>query len=237
LNEDILSYLEDQTTISQIINNYELVVPDSIITDPYKTFYNDLVQFDYVYPFDEYNRFGTLKEHVVEYISGVGTQKEALSFVNLDLPPGLKYSGLILLDGVPINSVDILKVNPYLIESASVAQSRVFFGVATFDGLINFKTYKGDRGGYKTNTIFDFTIPGAKSIDYVIRYNQNDQQSLGLQPVIYWNPSLKINTTPLEIQWPKNQVSGDYLLEIKGFTKENELVEYSEVVSINENNQ
>jgi hypothetical protein len=106
------------------------------------------------YNLDDYVRFVTLDEVIREYVEDVRVRwktgkayfrvRDALFNVFFDGDP------LLLIDGVPVNDYNqLLAVNPLKLAAIDVLSHRYYLGPAHGEGLVSFRSYDGDLGGYR----------------------------------------------------------------------------------------
>jgi hypothetical protein len=109
---------------------------------------------DMVYLLDNYVRFTTLEEVLREYVLDVNVRihngKFRLPVYDQIGKIPFNTAPLVLLDGVPAFDFDkLMAYNPLKIRKLEVISRRYHLGANTFDGIINFTTYKGDLPGYE----------------------------------------------------------------------------------------
>jgi hypothetical protein len=103
------------------------------------------------YKLDDYTRFQLMEEVFVEFIPEVrvrtlGGQKVIQVWAPNPLGGFVFQNGkaLALLDGVPVLDHDkILSYDPNLVKRIDIYTHGYFFGARSFDGVVNFVTYKG----------------------------------------------------------------------------------------------
>jgi hypothetical protein len=109
---------------------------------------------DLRYKLDDYVRFVTMDEVIREYVNNVMVRfksgnayfrvRNALFNLFFDDDP------LLLIDGVPVFDPNkILALNPLKIERIDVVSHRYYFGPSITDGIVSFRSYEGDLGGYQ----------------------------------------------------------------------------------------
>lgn len=191
-----------------------------------------------VYKLDDYTRFPVMSEVMIEYITELRFRKldnrQDLQMRWEDSYKTLSFSRgntLLLLDGIPVfDHTKIFNYDPLKVKSISIYGSEFFVGYASFEGLVLFKTYKGDYSGLtfgKNVRIMDFqgalypskfTAGGIAKAD-----NFPDMRSL-----LYWNPQIDLNPgVSNDINIQTSSLPGKYIIIIEGFTENGLPVEYS----------
>lgn len=191
-----------------------------------------------VYKLDDYTRFPVMSEVIIEYITELRFRKldnrQDLQMRWEDSYKTLSFSRgntLLLLDGIPVfDHTKIFNYDPLKVKSISIYGSEFFVGYASFEGLVLFKTYKGDYSGLtfgKNVRIMDFqgalypskfTAGGIAKAD-----NFPDMRSL-----LYWNPQIDLNPgVSNDINIHTSSLPGKYIIIIEGITENGLPVEYS----------
>jgi hypothetical protein len=109
---------------------------------------------DITYSLDDYTRFPTMEEVLVEYVAEVKLIKTRtnIRFEVLNTPYKNYFSSnpLVLLDGVPVfNLKRLLDLDPLKIKKLEVMACKYYYGSASFNGIVSFITYEGDLAGYE----------------------------------------------------------------------------------------
>ena len=119
--------------------------------------YENNLQFEksgIVYKLDEYTRFPTMAEVMIEFIQEARfrtVQGERKLQVRLRDVQGVSYDfedptpALILLDGIPVpDHSKIYNYSPSLIKEIIIYPAKYAFGLVYYNGIVFFKTYQGD---------------------------------------------------------------------------------------------
>jgi len=117
--------------------------------------FKDTVAFygkaDKTYMLDDYTRFPVMEEVLREYVSEVWVRKRKDDFI-LKVVDRIKggvfdEEPLVLIDGVPITTNEMMKINPILVKKLDVITGRFFAGPVTYPGIVSFSTYGNDLNG------------------------------------------------------------------------------------------
>ncbi|MEJ7589652.1 MAG: hypothetical protein WKI04_19030 [Ferruginibacter sp.] len=150
----------------------ETQVENVYVQDKSQTFYlpgvKDTTAFystpDKTYRLDDYTRFITMEEVMREYVTEVRVRKQQESFTYQVMNAASKFffdnNPLVLLDGLPVFDMNkIIDFNPLKIKSVEVVTKKYFSGNNAFEGIVSYRTYKGDLDGFPLE-------PGALVLEY-----------------------------------------------------------------------
>ncbi|KOF02681.1 hypothetical protein OB69_10210 [Roseivirga seohaensis subsp. aquiponti] len=220
-----LAEIRERSIISQLENAYFTPLIDS--SEIENNILPTMNAFNAHYEFDDYVRFRTLKEHLVEYISvaGVRERRGVKRFVVYDLDSNFDFEleSLVLLDGVPVHAPDLLEFSPYRIKSVDIANKRYFLGSYIADGVLSFKTIEGNLGGFEiknNHMAFSLLTPEAES-KTAGGNPLEDLRTPDARIQLLWAPEYEVAEDGVEqIQFNTSDVEGDFELVIEGFTEE-----------------
>jgi len=109
---------------------------------------------DLKYNLDDYTRFVTMDEVIREYVENVRVRlqngKTFFRVRNVLFNLFFDDDPLLLIDGVPVfNGDKMIGINPLKIEKIDVVSHRYYLGPSITDGIVSFRSYDGDLGGYQ----------------------------------------------------------------------------------------
>lgn len=151
-----------------------------------------------VYNLDDYTRFPTMTDVIREYVRGLrirryGKQADIQvlwesSIANFGFTEGY---ALALLDGVPVRDHKLLvEMDPLLVRQIVVYPRQFAMNNFIFDGIVEFRTYKGDMGGITPGG--NVKIISHKGVEYPLAFFGNRVAGSINYPnynsTIYWNP-------------------------------------------------
>ena len=109
-----------------------------------------------VYEMDDYTRFPTMRETIVEYVREVHIRRQDGEPV-LKLVSGKSFesyssmlggNALVLVDGVPVSEHGrVLDLNPALLRRICIYPYDVSTGSCIYSGVVNFISFRGDMAG------------------------------------------------------------------------------------------
>lgn len=191
---------------------------------------------DKVFVLDNYTRFSTMEDVVVEIIAFVRfrkiDKKRYLTTMTDDLTGYSQGNTLVLLDGVPIaDHDDIYNYNPDLVKQIDIYRSRFVFGGCYFSGIVNFKTFTNDLPAYKldiSSQLLTYETPQAYRHFYVPDYSDENKRKSRLpdfRHTLLWEPELQTHgKATIEIPFITSDLTGDFKVTIEGITQTGEVV-------------
>ena len=234
--DELLSYLEQESLNNQLkiafsINN-EIEYRDTFLLRSRK----NLPIPNVIYQLDEYTRFPVMEEVFRELIKNVYVRKNredySLKILDTENDEYLNQNPLILLDGLPIFDVTkIMKINPLLIKSIEVINSRSFIGESVFEGVIYLNSYKGDYAEYvidnKYNEMNYYHIDG--NINFVTpNYSNSDfihSRMPDFRNPLFWNPYIRIDQGSFKnIDFFTSDDEGIYEIEVTGVWEDGSII-------------
>ena len=221
--------LTDNSIAAQVVNKYngprlrQLHFP-AVDTS---TFY---YKADYSYLLDDYTRFTTMEEVLREYVIYMLVQKRSSRFhlplYDLVNQTMFEDDPLILLDGVPVFDINkLMAVDPLKIRKLDMVHRRYFYGVAFFDGIMNWTTYKGDLGGYTLDphaTVVDYEGLQLEREFYAPSYAEGQAPESHLpdfRNVLYWSPTVPVDPQGKgQLSFYTSDIPGKYVVVVEGLT-------------------
>lgn len=158
---------------------------------------------DRFYDLDEYTKFSTINEILIEFVKGVKRRKyQGVNNLYTFESETRRYStwpALVLLDGMPVYDIDeILMYDAHLVKYVQIYNGRYTFGNSCCQGVISFITHKGRLSNYKLDA-------GSHLVSYA--FPQNRPAFVNLtgdeSGVIYWNPC--VETEQVRVQIPREK--------------------------------
>jgi hypothetical protein len=185
---------------------------------------------DEKYFLDNYTRFTTIEEVLREYVIMADVKKREgefhYSLFDLANHQMFKKDPLVLLDGVPVFDLNkFMLVDPLKLNKLEVINRKYFLGRFSFDGILNWTSYKGDMADYEIGahaTVIDYDGLQLEREFYSPAYTTEDQQSSHIpdfRNVLLWSPHIKIaGGSSKEINFFTSDLPGKYIVLIQGIT-------------------
>ncbi len=229
---------------NQIENSYFQFRPDSILSiSPIQFFYNKKKE---VYNLDDYTRFRSLQETVLEIIKDVsanrvGQDNYVLRVKGFDYTTTTNLLPLILLDGVLIQDHNaILGFDAREIKDITVLRHKFVVGPEIFQGALVLSTENGN--GFDQlldpNSVSEIFKPQPNKNYFVQRYDgANNITSSSRLPddrlQLLWLPKLRLTGKSGTLDFFTSDVEGEFEIHLEGFTQEHEPVSIRKSIFVN----
>lgn len=227
ISPEIAQSLEERSIANQIENAYSTHKKDSIVeTKPSEPFYGSLSK---EYILDNFNRFPTLKETIIEVIDGMYYKERngiySLHVRDYDDKMELSVPALVLVDGLLIQDInDLLKHKAENFYKIDIVKGGYYFGPLQCNGIIAFTTKKFD---YENNLKGDFitypTIlrPAPKKIYFQPNYQNNPSARIpDFRYQLLWNPEVELTNLENNFSLYTSDVKGSFEIRVDGITNE-----------------
>ncbi|WP_273567020.1 hypothetical protein [Maribacter halichondriae] len=241
ISPDMEETIVQRSVYNQIENGYYSVKPDSILSINKKDPFDGGVPE--IFMLDDYTRFNTLRETLVEIVENVWVKK---------LPSGKytfwvkednesyddSYAGdppLVLVDGVFIpNHDDLLDFNARTVEKMSILRDPLIMGYKKYHGMVAIETTNGDF--LETEQAKDIanqsmTLPAPKKNYFKQRYQDSDndyERIPDFRYQLFWEPEVAVQGEQLAYEFYTSDIPGEYEIVLEGFTS------YGKPISVRE---
>ena len=110
-----------------------------------------------VYVLDDYTRFTTMEEVLVEFVSELRARRRSDGARDIKVrlsdnatPQFSQVQTLMMIDGVPVfDQQKIMDYDPLLVESIHIYPQTYYIGTRSFEGIANFVTYRHNLPGFR----------------------------------------------------------------------------------------
>lgn len=180
------------------------------------------------YKLDDYTRFKVLEEVMREYVPGVLVRRrnDGFHFLVVDNVNGGVFTKnpMVLLDGFPVFNINkLMAIDPLTIQKLEVFTSRYMQGAMTYEGLVNYTTYKGDLGGFQPDAnvlVQEYEGLQWQREFYSPRYETAAEKQSRLpdaRNLLYWNPSVATTVDGNKtIEFYTSDQPGKYVVVVQG---------------------
>jgi len=187
------------------------------------------------YDLDEYTRFSTISETILEFINKVRVIKVGdKRRISVFLTEQLRYSPrvLVLLDGVPIyDHEDILNYNPMYIKRINVYDKRYLFGGNDYESIVSFITREGNLPFFQLSSEsqllnYDFPQPTPVflSSDYSADMAKNSRKP-DFRHTLYWNPFVECSKAKnINLSFYTSDLCGAFKVIVEGITSDGKMI-------------
>lgn len=226
LSSDLKSVIEEHSIASQIENTYYAKKADTLAKINYPTLFYEPFVNEYI--LDNYNRFPTIKETIIEVVKEVNynknDEKYALRLNDYDPNTEINEPPLVLIDGLVVQDInELFEYKASDIYKICTINTGYTYGNKLYSGLISFITKKQD---FESKLKGDFIIK--RTIDLPVlkknyfKPNYADKSTLDRIPdyryQLLWLPELDKNTS--NISFYTSDKIGTFEIVIEGFSDE-----------------
>ncbi|TLF44474.1 hypothetical protein [Maribacter aurantiacus] len=223
--------IKERSIQNQLENLFFEAKPDSILSDDnYETYYLGKPEVFYL---DEYTRFPTFEETLLEVIKFAGyreggsrsdyikiTQdvkiyKEALD----NLPAIVLIDGVFILEHEKIKKFDASRIDKISLFRGQLSLGgKIYHGILSIDTLDeNFLEYYNIKNGLVTDLVKPFPVKNY----YKQKYdgdNPNISRIPDYRRLLFWQPHLKINSEIIDLEFFTSDIEGEFEISLNGFT-------------------
>jgi hypothetical protein len=240
LTSDIKYSLQERSIASQIENAYYEKKTDSIAkTTPINSFFNSL---DKEYILDDFTRFSTLKETIIEVVFEMYFKQEnnnySLFLRDYKSETELQQPSLVLVDGLLVQ--DINELFDYKMDNIykiSIVPGGYYYGPKLFNGIINFTTKNNDFISKATGEHI-IKLDNLRPLNKKTYYKQDykDQTKYLRTPdyryQLLWTPELTIENKENSISFYTSDVAGIFEIALEGFTDKGIPISLKETIEV-----
>ncbi|ARK12580.1 hypothetical protein A6C57_20815 [Fibrella sp. ES10-3-2-2] len=196
------------------------------------------------YLLDTYTRFTVLEEVLSEYVPGVYVRRRnghfELRVSNLPYRMIFEEDPLMLLDGVPIYDTDrLMAFSPLKIKSLDVVTRRYMLGNSKQEGIVSFKTYKGDLAGFQLDpraVVLEYDGLQSRREFYAPSYATPEQTASRLpdfRNLLYWNPAVMTSAQgKTSLNFFTSDQEGRYLIVVHALTPDGRFSTTQQTISV-----
>ncbi|MCP2026823.1 hypothetical protein L1276_001967 [Flavobacterium sp. HSC-32F16] len=240
LSSNFNEILKERAIASQIENAYYNITKDSIaLVKDSKKFYDPISK---QYVLDDFNRFPTLKETIIEIVKEMYfTQtkgKYELHLHDYDVNYELSSPALVLVDGLIVQDInELFEYKMSNVYKINIVNGGYFYGTKLFNGLISFTTKNFD---YVSKLDGSFIIkpeilrPLGKKNYYQPDYSDKTKNARipDYRHQLLWLPDFKLKTTEENISFAASDVNGPFEIIVEGFSSSGKPVYTKEIIEV-----
>jgi hypothetical protein len=238
INENLAKLIDLRSKYMQIENAYNSKRQNSNINQNIDntSFFED----DYTtYNLDDYARFKTIKATMVEILKNTWINRKGTNYTFhvKDNSDKLDYNTfpLILIDGYIVdNHNELIDLNPKLVKTISISKNIYQLNSKIYQGVISVKTFKKNYTPVKNNNIVKVDYKKPLTLKKYFSQTYNSDISLKRIPdyrlQLLWQPNIIDNQK--DISFYTSDVTGDFEIDIQGFTNEGKPITIKEYFSV-----
>ncbi len=226
LKRDMAEVIRNRSIHNQIENNYFEVKPDTLIfnrtSDPFE---GELPQ---VYELEDYTRFKTLRETIIEYIEYVWIKKDDDGTDTFYVREPMSREGtyyttdppLVVVDGILVpNHKALLGYDARKIKTIKVLRNKYQLGGQNYQGLVAIETIDNaylENWDSAYGSRFSF-LPTSPRKNY-FRQATPSENIPDFRYQLLWEPTLALNGVAKTYSFLTSTVPGTYEVRLEGFT-------------------
>ena len=195
------------------------------------------------YVLDEYTRFPTFKETIVEILDLVylkqNNGERSIQVVKTSDNYKTGMPPLILIDGRIVQDHQmLLDFQTKKVKKISVDQENRYYSTQLFDGIISIETFDGNIENEDFFNSQDIKIkliePLNKSLYYKQVYDGNEKWDRlpDYRSQLLWEPSLKVSNIKKGLEFFTSDIKGNFEICIEGFTNTGKSISIKEIISV-----
>lgn len=227
MNASMKEAIINRSVQNQIENGFFAVKPDTVrldqLNDPYGGAYIEVVNLD------EYTRFKTLDETIVEVVPNVWTKKnkKGASVFKVrsfdETYEESEFDALVYIDGVLVAKPDdVLDFNTRTVARINTVREKYRMGGKTYFGMVNIETIEGNYFEQISGdgiTKATLTRPKPLKKYYAQTYNAESNHRIpDFRDQLLWLPELDFEGTEMELSFYTSEIAGDYEVVLEGFS-------------------
>ncbi|WP_293297423.1 hypothetical protein [Allomuricauda sp.] len=228
LEKSMKSLIEERSTYNQIENAYFNSKPDTVLlkNDFVPIYGNDFTE----YKLDEYTRFPTFKETLVEIVDNawIATNIEGeesifvRDFQATNMNAG--YAPLVIVDGIVLQDhTDLIGYDINMVESIVLARNQFVVGGQIFQGIFDVKTFDEDFAmSYQQTDLKNIELirPQAQKKYFRQDYSVQSFETIpDFRQQLLWEPNMELSKPASTIHFFTSDSVGEFEIVIEGFTK------------------
>ncbi len=188
------------------------------------------------YDLDEYVRFNTISETILELIMNVRVVKKdgkrRIKVFAKEKKELITDNTLVLLDGVPIHDhEDILEYNPQFVKMFEIYDGYYIFGDMVYDGIVSLITHDGKLPHFQLSgesQLFKYDCPelpvSFATPDYSDSVARNSRKP-DYRHTLYWNPFVQpINNESVQLSFYTSDLCGEFEVVTEGITLDGKVI-------------
>ena len=231
LKPDYADVIKRRSVHNQVENQFFSIKPDSVVVEKISILV-DRPDFK-TFHLDDYTRFPTLQETMVEILSYVGFRNNGngLDYIHVtqfseDYREDFVQSpAIVLLDGVYIPNHEILKdFDARVIKNILVSQEKFNLGDTTYQGMVRLETIDGDYyATYEplTGIKVPIQMPQPQKNYFKQQYAPGDTSFANIpdyRELLFWEPHLEVGVTDMQMEFYTSDLKGEFEVILDGFT-------------------
>ncbi|MBC2843733.1 hypothetical protein [Winogradskyella flava] len=244
LNPSMKDYIEKRSIENQIENAYISLKLDRESTIKQNIpFYRE---FKTIYHLDDYTRFNTIEETIIEVVDEMSIKKTPQENRSFYIKPKIEYqymgfTNLLFVDGVYVKDQEaFMDYNAKNIKTIRLSRDRYLIGSIPYQGIIAIETIDGDfYENFEADDIekLDLFAPQDNKIyfkqDYQTDTNNEWDRIPDFRRQLLWIPNITLDNAQV-IELYTSDIQGDYQINLEGFSSSGKPISASKTFRVHE---
>jgi len=239
LNESMRPLIDNRIFNSRVTNRFY-----GLNTKSVETIERDTTDFygkpDVVFQLDDYVRFPNMEEVISEIIPQLRVKKNKdemiLQVLNTPYKTFFEQEALVLLDGVPVtNTKALIEADPLLTKSIEIVARKYMQGNADFNGIVHFKTYRGDQANLQQVTNEgNFILNGLQETSSYqnLDHSKKVDRLPDMRNLLWRDTNINPDQIKSGLKYFTSDVEGSFKIIAKGINTNKELVIGEKIISV-----
>ncbi len=239
LNESMRPLIDNRIFNSRVTNRFY-----GINTKSVETVERDTSDFygkpDVVFQLDDYVRFPNMEEVISEIIPQLRVKKNKeemiLQVLNTPYKTFFEQEALVLLDGVPVtNTKALIEADPLLTKSIEIVARKYMQGNADFNGIVHFKTYRGDQANLQQVTNEgNFILNGLQETSSYqnLDHSKKADRLPDMRNLLWRDANINPDQIKSGLKYFTSDIEGNFKIIAKGINANKELVMGEKIIAV-----
>jgi len=243
LDKRLADVIKKRSIHNQIENEFFTLKPDSVLLgDPIDPFDGGMPETVIL---DEYTRFPTFQETLVEILSNAGYRNNPKGNDYIRIAQDFEtynedfnsFPAIVLFDGVYITNHEAMKAyDARKIKSISLIRDQFQLANKNYQGIMAVETFDGDyfeqynaQNGVQSSII----KPVPKKNYYIQTYGTEGFERVpDYRTLLFWKPNIVIDDNSLDFEFFTSDISGEFEIMIDGFTTYGKPISFSRTITV-----
>ncbi len=239
LNESMRPLIDNRIFNSRVTNRFY-----GINTKSVETVERDTSDFygkpDVVFQLDDYVRFPNMEEVISEIIPQLRVKKNKeemiLQVLNTPYKTFFEQEALVLLDGVPVtNTKALIEADPLLTKSIEIVARKYMQGNVDFNGIVHFKTYRGDQANLQQVTNEgNFILNGLQETSSYqnLDHSKKADRLPDMRNLLWRDANINPDQIKSGLKYFTSDIEGNFKIIAKGINANKELVMGEKIIAV-----
>lgn len=243
LNKDLAEAIKRRSVYNQIENQFFTLKPDSVLLgDPIDPFDGGIPE---VFVLDDYTRFPTFQETLVEILNNAGYRNNAKGNDYIRIAQDFEtfneefnsFPAIVLFDGVYITNHEAMKeYDARNIKSISLIRDQFQLANKEYQGIMAVETFDGDyyeQYNWKNGAVAPVVKPVPVKNYYVQTYNTDKFDRVpDYRTLLFWEPNIVLDGNGFDYEFHTSDIAGEYEIIVDGFTTYGKPISFSRSLTV-----